>query len=95
MDFFIELLFGLFVEVPLDAAMESKRLKTWVKTVLMSLLCSLPLLLIGFACVVNWKADGWYAGTLCLCAILMAGVAFSIWMIRDGHKRKWVQKKYF
>lgn len=47
MDIFMELLLSLFFEAPFEMAMESRRLKTWVKTLLFCLLCGAISVLIG------------------------------------------------
>lgn len=93
MDFLLELLFGLFFELPLEATMASKRVKTWVKTTLIAVLCGLLLALIGWAARLLWLEEGWSLGTIFLCAFGLAGLAFTIWFTVDGHRRKWKRER--
>lgn len=93
MDFLLELLFGLLFELPMEAALESKRLKNWVKTASISVSCAAVLLLIAWAVQVSWLREGWSGMTVGLCALLSVGTGFCVWMIRDGHRRKWVQER--
>ena len=83
MDFLLELLFGFFFEVPMEMAMESKRLRPWVKTVLVFILGNLltVLLLLVAADLFNdparaadarmaqYFAMGWFVVMVGLCVM--------------------------
>ena len=78
----MEFLLELFFEAPFELAMESKRLKTWVKTLLFSLLCgaiSVFLAVVAFAPPFE----------------LEVAVIWGIWTVFSvigaiiGHRRKW------
>ena len=89
MDFLIELLFGFFFEIPMEMAMESKRLRPWVKTALVFILGNLLtvlLLLIAAelfddparaadAKMAQYFAMGWFAVMVGLCVL--------------GHRGRW------
>lgn len=86
MDVLMEILIGLFFEAPFEMAMESKRLKTWVKTLLFCIVCgvvSVLLAIIAFVPPYIWEVAGiWAIWTL-----------FSIIGAFIGHKRKWKNHK--
>lgn len=81
----MEFLIELFFEAPFEMAMESKRLKTWVKTLLFCIACgviSVLLAILAFMPPCIWEVAGiWAIWTL-----------FSIIGAIIGHKRKWKNK---
>lgn len=82
MEFLFEILFGLFFEVPVEAAMESKRLKTWVKTLIFCIIgggISVLLAVIAFTPPVIFEAAG-------VCAIWTVFVIIGAVI---GHRKKW------
>ena len=82
MEFVMEFLLGLFFEIPFDMAMESKRLKTWVKTLLFSLVCGVISVVLA---IIAFEPP----------FILEVAVIWGIWTIFSvvgaiiGHRRKW------
>ena len=89
MDFLIELLFGFFFEIPMEMAMESKRLRPWVKTVLVFIVGNLLTVLLvliaaelshdparaGDAKAAQYFAIGWFVVMAALCVL--------------GHRGRW------
>ena len=89
MDFLMELLFGLLFEVPAEAVMGSKRVKTSVKTALFLLFgLSLSVLFGVLAFSVNDKGDN-LTGAIVIGLVYICWTAFVIWGAVSGHKRKW------
>ena len=90
MDFLLELLFGIFFEVPMEMAMESKRLKPWVKTAIMFVVGNLLTVLMAVISVSlryseeavpgSWK---WAAAMSVFFFILSLVICIS------GHRRGW------
>ena len=92
MDFLLELIVGIFFEAPLDAAMESRRVKTWVKTMLFSLLGGAMAVLFNVMTVSVWQDQRNITSTIILALITLCWTAFVVWGAIHGHKRKWKQK---
>lgn len=91
MELLLDFLFELLFEVPFDAAMESKRLKTWVKTTLFSIVGGAVVLL--FAVItVSTACDGNISGALAVGAVTFTLLALVIIGAICGHKRNWKQK---
>lgn len=89
MDFLFELIFGLFFEVPMEMAMESKTLKPWVKTAVMFVAINiLTAVLLFIAYAAQKKPDGISGGKI---ALILAGISFvcSIAVCIYGHRRGW------
>lgn len=89
MEFLFELLFGIFFEMPMEMAMESKRLKPWVKTVLAFVagnLVTVLFALCAFGLYNDPDAEGSWE--------VLAGIA-TFWCIfwtvlcASGHRRGW------
>lgn len=89
MDVLLEILFGLFVELPMEATMESKRVKTWVKTLLFSLLGYPLTLLFVLAARTTWVEQGSMFGCAFMVILALAWFAFITWAAVYGHKNKW------
>lgn len=89
MDFILELIFGIFFEVPAEALMESKRVKTWVKTTLYLLLGLSLSVLFGFMAYSVTTRDGNLSGGIVAGVICAVWTVFVIWSAIYSHKRKW------
>ena len=94
MDFLFELLFGIFFEMPMTMAMESKRLKPWVKTAIMFFVCNLLTVLMALIAVSLRNTEeavegGWIA------AAVMGAVFFvlSVVICISGHRRGWQKER--
>lgn len=88
MEFLLELLFGLFVEVPVELTMESRRVRPWVKSALWLVLANLLtvlLVLMGRSMLADGRrVDGWVALS-CALAWLIGSVVICC----RGHRRGW------
>ena len=89
MDFVLELFFGIFLEAPLEAAMESRKLKPRVKTVLFLIVGNLVTALLVFAAVTTWREQGSRFGTIVLSLLSLGCVIFLVWADIHGHRRGW------
>lgn len=89
MDFVLELFFGIFLEAPLEAAMESRKLKPRVKTVLFLIVGNLVTALLVFAAVTTWREQGSRFGTIVLSLLSLGCVIFLVWAAIHGHRRGW------
>lgn len=78
----------LLFELPLDAAMESKKLKTGVKTAIFSILCSIITALFGGITVFMWQ-DRNATGTFFMALITLGMLLMTVFGAIRGHKRKW------
>jgi hypothetical protein len=92
MDFLIELLFGLLFEAPVEAVMESRRVKTWIKTMVFLLLGFFLSVLFGFMSYSIAVNGDNLPGSIVSGLICAAWTAFIIWSAVSGHKRKWRKK---
>ena len=89
MDFLLELLFGIFFEVPMEMAMESKRLKSWVKTLLFFIAGNLITALLVFIFLGIYK-DGPIDGTGIFVAVFCAAwFLFITGLSIHGHLKGW------
>lgn len=88
MGFLMELILELLFEVPIEAAMESKRLKTGVKSVLFCVIGGLITSFFAYLTVITWiEQDNTSAVFMtAITVVFLAGVVFGA--IR-GHKKKW------
>ena len=89
MDFLIEIILELLFEVPIEAAMESRRLKTGVKTALFCVLGGVITLFFAALTVQKWIANDDFTGAFfmtLITALMLFGVIFGA---IHGHKRKW------
>ena len=88
MDFLLELLWGFFIEIPVGVAMESKRLKPWVKTAIMFLAINLLTLLMVLIAVSARRDPAAEDGQI---AVIFAGLFFlaSVVVCVIGHRRGW------
>lgn len=87
MDFLVELI-GELITLPFDLAMESSRVKTWVKTVLKSL-CALFLIAMFVLLTVLVAMEGVLWRTLLL-SVFSAGISlYLIYSVIRGHRRGW------
>ena len=93
MDLLFELLLGLFFEMPLEMAMESKRLKPWVKTALMFVVINLITILVIIITVSMSHREG-PAGDVAI-GIAIAALFFglSIYVCVTGHRRGWRRER--
>lgn len=92
MDFLLELVGELLFEAPFEAAMESCRVKTWVITLLFSLLGDAMAALFTVMTVSIWRDQQNMAGTTVLALITLGWTAFVVYGAIRGHKRKWKRK---
>ena len=87
MEFLFELLFGIFFEMPLEMAMESKRLKPWVKTAIIFVvfnLLTVLMVVIAFDLYHDPEAvGGWQIGAGFAVMIFAA----SLYICITGHRR--------
>ena len=93
MDDLLELLFSFFVEMPLELAMESKRLKSWVKTALMFLAVNILTVMMVFIALDTYhESDG---GLDWCVAAIAAGILFvtSVIVCAVGHRRGWHRER--
>lgn len=89
MDFLLELVAAIFIEVPLEATMESKRVKTWVKTMVFFLVGNILTVILAFIALDGSQESGVDALTIGIGIIwFLAVTALSIY----GHKRKWTDQ---
>jgi uncharacterized membrane protein YhaH (DUF805 family) len=91
MDILLEFILGLLFELPLDAAMESKRLKTGVKTAVFALLGGLLVAFFAFLTVQTWQSGGGMSGIV-MTLITISFAILIVWGAIDGHKRDWKRK---
>lgn len=95
MDFLLELLFGIFFEMPVEMAMESKSLKPWVKTALLFLVGNLLTALMVLIAVSDYN-DPNAAGNWKFAAVFAA-----IWFVAcvivcaNGHRRGWWKERIY
>lgn len=92
MEFLPELAGALLFEAPFEAAMESRRVKTWVKTLLFSLLGGAMAALFTVMTVSFRRDQQNTAGTAVPALITLGWSAFVVFGAIRGHKRKWKQK---
>lgn len=86
MDILLEILFGLFVELPLEAAAESPKIRPWVKTAFFTAFWLVIEAVLLWAC---WNSlrdgGGWYG-----IAFAVAGTVIWSWagavILRDKRK---------
>ena len=88
MDFLVEIIMELLFELPLDAAMESRKLKTGVKTAIFSVLCGIITALLGGITVLMWQ-DQDSTGTFFMALITLGMLLMTVFGAIRGHKRKW------
>jgi membrane protein YdbS with pleckstrin-like domain len=89
MDLFAEILISLLFEAPAEAIMESRRIKTWVKTTLFLVLGLSLSVLFGFLTwSVSLQGDNVW-GTVATGLICAVWTVFVICSAVKGHKRKW------
>ena len=93
MDFLLELLFGFFFEMPMEMAMESRRLKPWVKTFLMFVVCNLLTLLMVFIAVSMASKDAPVGDVAIPVVIGVLMFCLSIYVCVTGHKRGWQKER--
>lgn len=87
MEFVLEFLLEVFLEAP----MESKRLKTWVKTAMFLVFTNFLTLVMILSTVDVWKDQHSIPGTIFMSLLTFAWFAATIWMAVRGHKHKWKQ----
>lgn len=92
MDFLLELVGELLFEAPFEAAMGSRRVKTWVKTLLFSLLGGAMAALFTAITVSVWRDQRNIASTAVLAAITLGWTAFVVFGAVSGHRRRWERK---
>ena len=93
MDFLFELLCGIFFEMPMTMAMESKRLKPWVKTALMFIVINLITMLVILITVSMFRREG-PMGEIVICiAIAALFFGISIYVCVTGHRRGWQKER--
>ena len=88
MDFLVELVLTLLFEVPVETAMESRRLKTWVKTTIFSVLGGGVTLFLVYLSVYTWQNQN----TLDSFFVTLIAVIFALLVVFGairGHKRNW------
>lgn len=88
MDDLVEAVLELLFEVPFEAAMESRKLKTGVKTTLFCVLGGLIEVMFAFFTVSSWQ-DNDYTARFVMTIITVAWFLFVIFGAIRGHSRKW------
>ena len=91
MELLFEILFGIFFELPMEAAMEIKRLKTWVKTTVFLVMANLVDILFILVIRTCWYDRQDLFGAILLSGITLAWIVFTVWGAITGHKRHWKQ----
>ena len=88
MDFLVELILEILFEAPIDAAMESKRLKTGVKTAIFCVLGGALFVFFAFLSFSAWIRRDVTAGVFMTAITVVFLFCVIVGAIR-GHKRKW------
>ena len=88
MDDLVEAVLELLFEVPFEAAMESRKLKTGVKTTLFCVLGGLIEVLFALLTVSSWQ-DNDYTARFFMTTITVAWFLLVIFGAIRGHSRKW------
>ena len=89
MDELVEIILELLFELPLDAALENKKLKTGVKTAIFSVLGGGITLLFVAITVQKWISGDDLTGSSFMTLISLVMLAGVIFGAIHGHKRKW------
>ncbi len=88
MDILAEFFFELLFEVPFDMAMDSRRLKIWVKTLLFCLLGGALDALFLVMCISCWQ--NWDGTVRMVMSVITAGwTALVVLGAIHGHRKKW------
>ncbi len=88
MDFLLEFLGELLFETPVYLAMESKRVKCWLKTLLFCLIGGAVDALFIVVCIGCWQ--DWEITVRCVMSALTLGwTLVIIFGVLRGHRRKW------
>lgn len=91
MEFLMELIMGILFEAPIEATMESKRVKTWIKTTLFVILgAAVDVLFILVACSVCFS-DHDPSGSIIFWILAVGWTALILYGAIVGHKHKWKQ----
>lgn len=88
MDFLVEIIMELLFEVPLEAAMDSKKLKKSVKTVIFCAICGSITALFGVLTALMWM-DSDSTGTFFMVLLTLGMLAVTVFGAIRGHKRNW------
>lgn len=88
MDFLVELVLTFLFEAPIDAAMESKKLKTGVKTAIFCTLGTLLTAFFAFLTVLAWREQD-VTSSVFMTLITVVFFAFIVYGAIRGHKRGW------
>ena len=91
MDLLFEIILGFLFEAPVEATMESKRVKTWVKTALFLLLGLLVEALFVYFLCVSCTNDSDTFSIVLMSALSFGWPVLMIWATIYGHKHKWKQ----
>ena len=91
MDFLMELIMGILFEAPIEATMESKRVKTWIKTTLFVVLGSVVEALFLFLAYMSCFVDKEPVLTIIALALVVGWLIVIIYGAIHGHKHKWKQ----
>lgn len=87
MDDLVEFLLEL-LEIPFEIAMQSNKLKTWVKTLIFCIPSGCITLFFGYLSVISWLDNA--TTSALFCTLLTIGfVVFTVFGAIRGHKRKW------
>lgn len=93
MDVLFELLFGIFFEMPLEMAMESRRLKPWVKTVLLFVVFNLITILMIFIALDLYHDPEAVGGWQSAVGFAVLFFAASLFICVTGHRRGWQKER--
>lgn len=88
MDFLVEIIMELLFEVPLEAAMESKKLKKCVKTAIFCIICGGITALFAVITALMWL-DNDDTGAFFMTLMTMGMLAMTIFGAVRGHNRNW------
>ena len=88
MEFLFELIFEIILEGIFGLTVKNPKVKTWVKTMIVSLLFGVLLALFGFVAYIGWKSSDWFFFGFGAILFLAFG-ALGAWSIPRRHKDDW------
>ena len=93
MEFLFELLVGIFFEMPLEMAMESRTLKPWVKTAIIFIAINLLTVLMAVISVATYGRDDSVSGWGVPAALGVVFFVASVIVCAVNHKRGWQKER--
>ena len=85
-----EFIFEIVLEGIFGLTVENPKAKTWVKTMIVSLLFGVLLALFGFLAYIGLKGSDWFLFGVGAILFLAFG-ALGVWLIPHRHKDNWKQ----